>query len=109
MIETIYNSENSENKTADMSDGQSGKKPDINIRLPKNIRQIGQSDITMNCQIYIEENVLSYIKKEPEESDRICYGVLLGEKKQGNGYTYVFVNGMIEIDDIRAMHTHKLR
>lgn len=100
MIETIYNSENSENKTADMSDGQSGKKPDINIRLPKNIRQIGQSDITMNCQIYIEENVLSYIKKEPEESDRICYGVLLGEKKQGNGYTYVFVNGMIEIDDI---------
>ena len=62
MIETIYNSENSENKTADMSDGQSGKKPDINIRLPKNIRQIGQSDITMNCQIYIEENILFYIK-----------------------------------------------
>lgn len=100
MIETIYNAENSENKTSDMPDVRSGKKPDINIRLPKNIRQIGQSDITMNCQIYIEENVLSYIKKEPEENDRISYGVLLGEKKQGNGYTYIFVNGMIETDDI---------
>lgn len=100
MIETIYNAENSENKNMDMSDVRQGKKPSINIRLPKNIRQIGQSDITMNCQIYIEENVLAYIKQEPRESDRICYGVLLGEKKQGNGYTYIFVNGMIEIDDI---------
>lgn len=100
MIETIYNAENSENRNMDMSDVRQGKKPSINIRLPKNIRQIGQSDITMNCQIYIEENVLAYIKQEPRESDRICYGVLLGEKKQGNGYTYIFVNGMIEIDDI---------
>lgn len=89
MIETIYNSENNENK-----------KPDINIRLPKNIRQVGQSDVSMSCQIYIEENVFAYIRKESQETDKLRYGVLLGEKKQGNGYTYIFINGMIEVEDI---------
>lgn len=88
MIETIYSSEDNE-----------GKKPDINIRLPKNIRQIGQSDMNMSCQIYIEENVLSYIKQNTGE-DKLRYGVLLGEKKQGYGYTYIFINGMIEVEGI---------
>ena len=100
MIETIYNVENDETRNMDMSGDGTGKKPNINIRLPKNIRQIGQSDVTMNYQIYIEENVLAYIKRTPRENEKICYGVLIGDKKQGNGYTYVFVNGLIEIDDI---------
>ena len=89
MIETIYKVEDSENK-----------KPDINIRLPKNIKQIGQSEIDMNCQIYIEENVLAYIKQKPYRDSQVRYGVLLGEKKQGNGYTYVFINGMVEVDEV---------
>ena len=89
MIETIYKVEGSENK-----------KPDINIRLPKNIKQIGQSDKDMDCQIYIEENVLSYIKQKPYKEAQIRYGVLLGEKKQGNGYTYIFINGMVEVDEV---------
>lgn len=88
MIETIYNLENNENR-----------KPDINIRLPKNIKQIGQSDITVSSQIYIEENVLTYIKQSAEEEGP-SYGVLLGEKKVGNGYTYIFINGMIEVENI---------
>ncbi|MEE0863251.1 MAG: LysM domain-containing protein [Lachnospiraceae bacterium] len=89
MIETIYRETNSE-----------GIKPDVNIRLPKNIKQIGQGDANMNYQIYIEENVLFYIKQEPTSNDGLRYGVLLGEKKQGNGYTYVFINGVIEVDNI---------
>ena len=47
MIETIYSRDNSE----EMS------KPEVNIRLPKNIKQIGQGSGNMNSQIYIEENV----------------------------------------------------
>ena len=89
MIETIYRQTNSE-----------GIKSDVNIRLPKNIKQIGQGDANMNYQIYIEENVLFYIKQEPTSNDGLRYGVLLGEKKQGNGYTYVFINGVIEVDNI---------
>ena len=89
MIETIYRETNSE-----------GIKPDVNIRLPKNIKQIGQGDANMNYQIYIEENVLFYIKQEPTSNDGLRYGVLLGEKKQGNGYTYIFINGVIEVDNV---------
>lgn len=89
MIETIYKSE--ENKNG---------KPDINIRLPKNIKQIGQSDADMSCQIYIEENVLSYIKQKTSNDNQVRYGVLLGDKKQGNGYTYIFINGMVEVEEV---------
>lgn len=89
MIETIYKSE----------DSSSGK-PDINIRLPKNIKQIGQSDADVSCQIYIEENVLAYIKQKPYRENQVRYGVLLGEKKQGNGYTYIFINGMVEVEEV---------
>ena len=89
MIETIYN----EKKETNIN-------PDVTIRLPKNIKQIGQGDANMNYQIYIEENVLFYIKQLPDIEDSLKYGVLLGEKKQGNGYTYIFVNGVIEVDNI---------
>lgn len=89
MIETIYKGESNENK-----------KPDINIRLPKNIRQIGQGGKEMDSQIYIEENVLACIKQPPYKENQIRYGVLLGDVKKGNGYTYIFINGMVEVDEV---------
>ena len=54
----------------------------------------------MDCQIYIEENVLAYIKQSLNSETQIKYGVLLGDVKQGNGYTYIFINGMIEVDEV---------
>ena len=90
MIETIYSRDNSE----EMS------KPEVNIRLPKNIKQIGQGSGNMNSQIYIEENVLFYIKQRPGENNDLRYGVLLGEKKQANGYTYIFIHGVIDAEKI---------
>ena len=93
MIETIYNETSSEDS-----------KPNVNIRLTKNIKQIGQGNSSMNYQIYIEENVLFYIKQKSITEEELRYGVLLGEKKQGNGYTYIFINGVIEVENILA-HT----
>ena len=90
MIETIYSRDNSE----EMS------KPEVNIRLPKNIKQIGQGSGNMNSQIYIEENVLFYIKQRSGENNDLRYGVLLGEKKQANGYTYIFIHGVIDAEKI---------
>lgn len=89
MIETIYRMENEESS-----------KPDISIRLPKNIKQIGQSSDSADSQIYIEENVISYIKQPADKEGQIRYGVLLGEIKKGNGYTYVFVNGAVEVEEV---------
>lgn len=89
MIETIYRNDRDE---------KGG--PDINIRLPKNIKQIGQSDNNASCQIYIEENVISFIKQPTEEEGKLKYGVLLGDIKKGNGYTYIFINGLIEVEEV---------
>lgn len=89
MIETIYRNDRDE---------KGG--PDINIRLPKNIKQIGQSDNNASCQIYIEENVISFIKQPTDDEGKLKYGVLLGDIKKGNGYTYIFINGLIEVEEV---------
>ncbi len=89
MIETIYRTERDE---------KGG--PDINVRLPKNIKQIGQSDNMASCQIYIEENVISYIKQQPQDEKQLKYGVFLGDIKKGNGYTYIFINGLIDVEEV---------
>ncbi len=86
MIEIIYkntNTEIAENAT---------------LKLPKNIRQIGNGD--SDYQIYIEDYLMNYLKKRPEREGDIRYGVLLGDVKVGNGYTYFFINGAVDVEEV---------
>ena len=78
MIEMVYNGKESK--------GQS------EVRLPKNIRQIG--DNNSKKKIYVEDYVMSNLKKEPENEDNIRYGVLRCETIKLNGYSNIFVKGM---------------
>lgn len=71
---------------------------DDNIKLPKNIRQIGEGN--SDYQIYVEDNVMNYLKKVPANQNDIRYGVLLGTVKKAYGYTYVFVSGAVDVEDI---------
>lgn len=68
------------------------------VKIPKNIRQIGSNN--SNRKVYIEDYVLTHLKKKPENEDDIRYGVLLGEVKKGRGNTYIFVKAMVEVFDI---------
>lgn len=68
------------------------------VRVPKNIRQIG--DNKSNRKIYIEDYVMTHLKKKPDREENIKYGVLLGEIKRAKGNTYVFVRGMVETREI---------
>ena len=86
MIEIIYKDDSEKNKT------------DTVIKLPKNIRQIG--DVVSDYQIYVEDNVMSYLKKLPEKENDIRYGVLLGNVKYGYGYTYIFISAAIDVDEV---------
>lgn len=86
MIEIIYKNED-ENLLKD-----------DNIKLPKNIRQIGEGN--SDYQIYVEDNVMNYLKKVPANQNDIRYGVLLGTVKKAYGYTYVFVSGAVDVEDI---------
>ena len=84
MIEMVYN----------------GKEPveQGEVKLPKNIRQIGNND--SNKKIYVEDYVLTQLKKKTQNEEDIRYGVLLGEVKKGRGNTYIFVKAMVEVLDI---------
>ena len=68
------------------------------VRIPKNIRQIGNNQ--SNKKVYIEDYVMNYLKKKPENEESIRYGVLLGEVQRGKGNIYIFVKGMVEVRDI---------
>jgi len=82
MIEIIYKDEMPETKTENT------------VKTPKNIRQIGNG--SSNKKIYIEDYVMSYLKRPPSAADAVKYGVLLGTMKRGGGFTYIFVNGVVE-------------
>ncbi len=84
MIEMVYSSKESREQD--------------NVIIPKNIRQMGENN--SNQKIYIEENVMTYLKKKPENEDNVKYGVLLGDIKRKSGNTYVFVRAMVEVRDV---------
>ena len=84
MIEMVYSSKESQEQD--------------NVVIPKNIRQMGEND--SNQKIYIEDNVMTLLKKKPENEDNVKYGVLLGEIKRKKNNTYVFVKAMVEVRDI---------
>ncbi len=85
MIEIIYKGE------------EEALNDEINIRLPKNIRQIGECD-HYSHKIYVEDFVMTYVKHF--SSQKLKYGVLLGDIKRGNGNTYVFITGAVTANAI---------
>lgn len=84
MIEMVYSSK----ETEELSE----------VRVPKNIHQIGEN--TSSRKIYVEDYVMTSLKKKPEDENGIKYGVLLGEIKRAKGNTYVFVKGMAETREV---------
>lgn len=84
MIEMVYSSKESREQD--------------NVIIPKNIRQMGENN--SNQKIYIEDNVMTYLKKKPENEDNVKYGVLLGDIKRKSGNTYVFARAMVEVRDV---------
>lgn len=86
MIETVYTDNTKKNDET------------VSIKLPKNIRQIGQSN--SDYQIYVEDTVMNFLKKKLLKDGSIRYGILLGNVKYGYGYTYIFVNAAVEVEEI---------
>lgn len=84
MIEMVYSGKDSDEQEE--------------VKVPKNIRQIGANQSYK--KIYIEDYVMTFLKKKPENEENIRYGVLLGEVKRGKGNVYIFVKGMVEVRDI---------
>lgn len=80
MIEIIYKGEDEE------------KHKEIEVKLPKNVRQIGNCEHETN-KLYVEDFVMAYVKRFGNR--KLKYGVLLGNIKRGNGNVYMFITGAV--------------
>lgn len=92
MIEVIYN-----------EDGQPDEDSSVYVKIPKNVRQIGE--IHSKKKIYIEDYVITYLNQLAGKDDNIPHAaVLLGEAKRSEGVQYIFVSGAVETDRIEIDH-----
>lgn len=87
MIEVVYTPKENERKN------------DV-IRLPKNIKQIG--DIKTSRKIYIEDYAINFIEESHINSSDKQIGVLLGRAQKSGSDRYVFIKGAVLVPDIFA-------
>lgn len=70
-------------------------------KLPKNIRQIGDSDQVV--RFYMEDYVNTYLKRlYPVGKQTMRVGVLLGNVELYEGTPYIFVDGALEMEDVEV-------
>lgn len=74
--------------------GELGMKREI--VLPKNIRQIGE--IQQEKKVYLEDYVMTYIRKKEKEGQEGCAGILLGRKETDEQGTCLFLTGALLLD-----------
>lgn len=85
MIEIVYTAKDN------------GRNNDV-IRLPKNIKQIG--DIKDSRKIYIEDYAINYIEEVHTEIGDTVVGVLLGMAQKSGSDRYVFIKGAITVPNV---------
>ena len=69
--------------------------------LPKNIRQIGETDQV--ARFYMEDYVNTYLKRlYPAGNQTMRAGLLLGTTEQHDGTPYIFVDGALEMEEIET-------
>ncbi len=89
MIEIVY----------DKSESQENAKGTKTIKLPKNIRQVGQP--SGNRKIYIEDYVVTYLNRLAKPSNTYSRGaILLGEYKKSEQGEVLFISGAIEAQNL---------
>lgn len=70
-------------------------------KLPKNIRQIGDTDQVV--RFYVEDYVNTYLKRlYPTGKQTLRVGLLLGNVEQYDGTPYIFVDGAMEMEDVEV-------
>jgi LysM repeat protein len=90
VIETIYSNENGE--------GSPGNKTQASFKLPKNVRQIGKSNV--NKKIYVEDYVMTYIKQLIGGDYSACRAaVLVGQCIRLDNCRNIFISGAVEVSE----------
>ena len=74
-----------------------GKNNDV-IRLPKNIKQIGE--IKDSRKIYIEDYAINFIEEAHTQEEGSVVGVLLGMAQKSGMERYIFIKGAVLIPNV---------
>ncbi len=70
-------------------------------KLPKNIRQMGESDSIV--RFYMEDYVNTYLKRlYPSGKQTMRVGLLLGNVEYHDGIPYIFVDGAMEMEEVET-------
>lgn len=97
MIEVIYKEENRE------------EHEEAAVQIPRNIRQIGQSD--ENCKIYIEDYVYTFLVRlarsaEKKDGQKAKVAVLTGEARWYAGTSWLFIRGAMMVENMEVAADH---
>lgn len=96
MIEIIYDKDKSEKDQEELNEE---KEVSIGLKLPKNIRQVGNP--SPNKRIYIEDYVVTYLNYIARPGSTQARGaILLGEVKQSDIGNVIFISGAVEAQNI---------
>lgn len=89
MIEIVYE----ENKNETQNIGR------MKYELPKNIRQVGNAP--GNFKIYIEDYVMTYLRRIAAPGNSSCRGaILLGKLYEDNGNRIMFISGAVDAQNL---------
>ena len=101
MIEIIYDSgkEKEGQNNTHQEDTDNKKIENIGLKLPKNIRQIGNP--SGNKRIYIEDYVITYLNFIARPSSTQARGaILLGDVKRSDVGDIIFISGAVDAQNI---------
>lgn len=100
MIEVIYDKKDEKTgKTRTEKEAMATLHQETDVKLPKNIRQIGTPP--SNKRIYIEDYVVTFLNYIARPgSTRARGAVLLGEVKESQIGTLIFISGAVEAENL---------
>ena len=97
MIEIIYDKDKDKEKQGTSEKNE--HEVSVNLRLPKNIRQIGNPD--GHKRIYMEDYVVTYLNYIARPGSTQARGaILLGESKRSDMGDVIFISGAVDAQNI---------
>ena len=97
MIEIIYDKDKDKEKQGTSEKNE--HEVSVNLRLPKNIRQIGNPD--GHKRIYMEDYVVTYLNYIARPGSTQARGaILLGESKKSDMGDVIFISGAVDAQNI---------
>lgn len=77
--------------------GETENKKEEEFDLPKNVKQVGE--VEKERKLYIEDYVITYLQQLTKNTEGTKAAVFLGERKVQKDCHYLFISGILEIED----------